>query len=63
MPALQLPMIPNQKRKLPAQPVVRLYEERETSLDREIAVEACAGQTPWVKLMAHPANEFPNQEK
>jgi len=42
---------------------VRLYDERETSLDRGIAVEACAGQTPWVKLMANPANEFPNQEK
>jgi hypothetical protein len=28
------------------QPVVRLYEERETSLDRKIAIAAWADQSP-----------------
>jgi hypothetical protein len=28
------------------QPVVRLYEERETSLDRKIAIAAWANQSP-----------------
>jgi hypothetical protein len=40
-------MIANQKRKLPfGQPVVRLHEARETSLDRKIAIAASADQSP-----------------
>jgi len=40
----------------------RLHEERKTSLDREIAIAAGADQSPWVKLTANVANEFPNRE-
>jgi hypothetical protein len=50
----------NQKRR---KPVVRLYQERETSLDRRIAVAACADQTPWVKQCPMWPMNFRNREK
>jgi hypothetical protein len=61
---LRPPTIANQKRRLPlGQPVVRLHEQRETSLDRKIAIAAWSDQSLCVKLMPIVANEFPKSGK
>jgi hypothetical protein len=40
-----------------------MQEERETSLDRKIAIVARVDQSSRAKLMANVANEFPIREK
>jgi hypothetical protein len=45
------------------QPVFRLHEISETSLDRRIAIAEPADQSRWAKLGRNAANEFPKSGK